>query len=107
MGRRNFNLTGDGAPVLIEGGRISWNYFETLGVKPILGRTFTPEEDRPGTAHVAILSQGLWQSRFAGGPRIIGRNITIGGEAYTVVGVMPGTFQFPLMGLAICGRPWR
>jgi len=101
----NFNLTGDGAPALVEGGRVSWNYFETLGVKAMLGRTFTPDEDRPGAGHVAILGQGLWQSRFAGDRKIIGRNITIEGESYTVVGVMPGTFQFPLMGLANVWTP--
>ncbi len=101
----NFNLTGDGLPALVEGGRVSWNYFETLGAKPILGRTFAPDEDRPGVGHVAILGWGLWQSRFAGDPKIIGRTITIGGEAYTVVGVMPGTFQFPLMGIANLWTP--
>ncbi len=77
----NFNFTGDGPPALIEGGRVSWNYFDTLGVKPMLGRTFTRDEDRAGATHVAILSQGLWQSRFAGEPKILGRNITIGGES--------------------------
>jgi len=101
----NFNLTGDGAPALVEGGRVSWNYFDTLGVKAMLGRTFTPDEDQPGAGHVAILGQGLWQSRFAGDRKIIGRNITIEGESYTVVGVMPGTFQFPLMGLANVWTP--
>src|SRR5256886_1161080 len=101
----NFNLTGDGPPALVEGGRVSWNYFDTLGTKPILGRTFTPDDDRSGAPHVAILSQGLWQSRYAGDPKILGRNIAIGGEAYTVVGVMPGTFQFPLMGLANLWTP--
>jgi putative ABC transport system permease protein len=101
----NFNLTGDGLPELVEGGRVSWNYFDTLGAKPILGRTFRPDEDQPGAAHVAMLSQGLWQSRFAGEPKIVGRNITIGGEAYTVIGVMPGTFQFPLMGIANLWTP--
>src|SRR6266581_4415520 len=88
----NFNFTGDGPPALIEGGRVSWNYFDTLGVKPMLRRTFTRDEDRAGATHVAILSQGLWQSRF-------------GGESYTVVGVMPGTFQFPLMGIANLWTP--
>lgn len=101
----NFNLTGDGPPALLEGGRVSSNYFDALGVKPILGRTFTPEEDRAGAAHVAILSQGLWQSRYAGNPKIIGHNIAIGGEAYTVVGVIPGTFQFTLMGIANLWTP--
>jgi len=101
----NFNLTGDGPPELVEGGRVSWNYFDTLSAKPILGRTFTTDEDSSGAPHVAILSQGLWQGRYAGDPRIIGRNIAIGGEAYTVVGVMPGTFQFPLMGIANLWTP--
>src|SRR5258708_7038464 len=101
----NFNLTGDGAPALVEGGQVTWNYFAALGAKPMLGRTFTPEEDRPGAAHVAILGQGLWQSRFAGDRKIIGRIITIEGGPYTVVGVMPGTFQFPLMGLANLWTP--
>jgi len=101
----NFNLTGDGPPELVEGGRVSWNYFDTLGAKPILGRTFTADEDRPGAPHVAILGQGLWQGRYAGDRKIIGRHISIGGEAYTVVGVMPGTFQFPLMGIANLWTP--
>jgi putative ABC transport system permease protein len=101
----NFNLTGDGPPALVEGGRVSWNYFATLGAKPVLGRTFAPDEDRPGAPRVAILGQGLWQGRYAGDPKIIGRSIAIGGEAYTVVGVMPGTFQFPLMGIANLWTP--
>src|SRR6267378_7701865 len=101
----NFNLTGDGAPALVEGGRVSWHYFDTLGAKPVLGRTFTPDEARPGAGHVAIVGQGLWQSRFAGDGKIIGRIITIDGEPYTVVGVMAGKFQFPLMGLANLWTP--
>src|SRR2546421_9236725 len=101
----NFNLTGDGPPALIEGGRVSWNYFDALGVKPMLGRTFTPDEDQPGAGHVAILGQGLWQSRFAGDGKIIGRTITVEGEPYTVVGVLPGTFQFMLMGVANLWTP--
>src|SRR3989440_8030507 len=101
----NFNLTGDGPPALVDGVRVSWNFFDTLGARPVLGRTFTPDDDRSGAPHVAILSQGLWQGRYAGDPKIIGRNIAIGGEAYTVVGVMPGTFQLPLMGIANLWTP--
>src|SRR5207245_3818089 len=82
---------------LVEGGRVSCNYFDALAAKPILGRTFTAEDDRSGAPHVVILSGGLWQGRYAGDPKVIGRSISIGGEAYTVVGVMPGTFQFTLM----------
>ncbi len=101
----NFNLTSDGSPELVEGGRVSCNYFDALAAKPILGRTFTGEDDRSGAPHVVILSGGLWQARYAGDPRIIGRSISIGGEAYIVVGVMPGTFQFPLMGVANLWTP--
>lgn len=100
-----FNLTGGGPPVLIEGGRVSWDFFEALGARPMLGRTFTPNEDAPGESHVAILSQGLWQSRYGGDPNVVGKNIMIGGEAYTVVGVMPAPFQFPLMGTANLWTP--
>ena len=104
-GGASLNLTGNGLPELVDGGRVSWNFFDTLGAKPILGRTFTAEDDRSGAPHVAILSQGLWQGRYAGDPQIIGRKIAIGGEAYTVVGVMPGTFQLPLMGIANLWTP--
>src|SRR5439155_319882 len=104
-GGASLNLTGDGLPELVDGGRVSWNFFDTLGAKPILGRTFTAEDNRSGAPHVAILSQGLWQGRYAGDPKIIGRNIAIGGEAYAVVGVMPGTFQLPLMGIANLWTP--
>src|SRR5437660_12678766 len=101
----SLNLTGDGSPELVDGGRVTSNFFDTLGAKPILGRTFIPDDDRAGSPHVVILSEGLWQGRSDGDPKIIGRNITIGGEAYTVVGVMPGTFQFPLMGIANLWTP--
>jgi len=101
----NFNLTGDGPPALLDGGRVSWNFFETLGVRPLLGRTFTASDDVSGAAHVAIISEGLWKSRYAQNPKIIGRSINIGDEAYTVVGVMPGKFQFPLLGISNIWTP--
>ncbi|HEV2418561.1 MAG TPA: ABC transporter permease [Terriglobia bacterium] len=101
----DFNLTGNGPPILMDGGRVSWNFFNALGAKPLLGRTFTPDEDRAGAGDVAILSEGLWRSRYGGDPKIIGRSITIGDEAYTVVGVMPAAFQFPLMGIANLWTP--
>ena len=95
-----FNLTGDGPPVFLDGARVSWNFFDTLGVKPMRGRTFSRKEDWPGAAHVVIISEGLWQGRFGGDPHIIGRRTTIDEQSYTVVGVMPGTFQYPLMGIS-------
>ena len=101
----SLNLTGDGHPELVDGGRVTWNFFDALGSKPILGRTFTPDDDRSGAQHVVVLGEGLWQARYARDPKIIGRNITVGGEEYTVIGVMPSTFQFPLMGIANLWTP--
>jgi putative ABC transport system permease protein len=94
----SFNLTGDGAPERIDGYRVSWNFFETLGAKSALGRTFLPQEDAQGAGHVAILSRGLWETRFAGDPQILGRKIKIDAESYEVVGIMPSKFQLPLTG---------
>lgn len=94
----SFNLTGDGAPERIDGYRVSWNFFETLGAKAALGRTFLPQEDAPGAGHVAVLSRGLWETRFAGDPQIVGRKIKIDSESYEVVGIMPSKFQLPLTG---------
>jgi predicted permease len=100
-----FNLTGDGEPALVDGARVSWNFFDALGAKPLLGRAFTPDEDQAGTGHVAILAEGLWQSRYGGDANVIGRTITIEGEPYAVVGVMPGKFQFTLRGLCNLWTP--
>jgi predicted permease len=100
-----FNLTGDGEPALVDGARVSWNFFDALGVKPLLGRTFRLDEDQAGTGHVAILAEGLWQSRYGGDRNIIGRTITIESEPYTVVGVLPGKFQFPLRGFSNIWTP--
>lgn len=101
----NFNLTGDGPPEFVEGGRVGWNFFDALRVKPILGRTFVPDDDRPGAPRVVVIGQGLWRTRFAGDPRIIGRNIKIDDQPATVVGVMPANFQLPLMGIANLWTP--
>jgi putative ABC transport system permease protein len=94
----SFNLSGDGSPERVQGNLVSWNYFETLGAKALVGRTFQPSDDQDGAARVAILSRGLWQSRYAGDPQIVGRTIKVDGESCTVVGVMPANFQLPLTG---------
>ena len=96
----DFNLTGDGTPDRIPGGLVGWNFFQELGAKPLLGRTFLPNENDPAKSHLVILSRGLWESRFAADPRVIGRAVTIQGESYTIVGVMPERFLYPLMGIA-------
>jgi len=100
-----FNLTGDGRPDRVTGGLVSWNFFDALGAQPMLGRSFLPQDSRPGSSNVAILSQGLWETRFGGDPRIVGRKITLQDETYTVVGVMRSDFQFPLMGAANIWTP--
>ncbi len=92
---RSFTLAGTGEPEQATGGIISSGLFEILGVAPILGRTFRPEEDRPNNDTVVILSHGLWQRRFGSNPAIIGQSITINNRPRTVVGVMPPGFKFP------------
>jgi predicted permease len=95
MAAQSFNLTGVGEPERIDGRRVSASLFHLLGVEPQLGRAFLPEEDKAGGNRVVIISHGLWQRRFGADPSIIGRPVTLNGESYTVVGVMPPTFQFP------------
>jgi putative ABC transport system permease protein len=101
----NFNLTNDGPPERTAGGRVGWNFFQTLGVKPVLGRAFLPQESQPGNDHEVILNEGLWKSRFASDPHIIGRQMTVDDESYTIVGIVPGKFQFPLLGLSNMWTP--
>jgi len=87
-------LIGDGDPELINGMRVSYDYFDTLGVKMQLGRTFLPEEDRRDRWNkVLILSHGLWMRRFGGDPNVIGRTVRLNESTFTVVGVLPANFQ--------------
>lgn len=82
-----FTLTGLGDPVQIFGGRLTSNYFDVLGVRPILGRNFSPEEE--AGADVALVTRNFWQKRLGGDPNVIGRSITLDGTAHTIVGVLP------------------
>ena len=82
-------LTGGDEPVSIRGARVSAHYFDIFGAKPALGRTFLPDEDQLGNDRVVLLSHVLWESRFGSDPAILGRNILLNGEAYTVIGVLP------------------
>jgi putative ABC transport system permease protein len=91
----NFNLTGADEPVRIVGTTASGKFFKVLGVKPLLGRTFTDEEDKAGAPHVVVLSHAFWQRRFGSDAGIIGKPLTFNGESYTVIGVMPQRFDFP------------
>ncbi len=89
-----FTVTGSGDPAKLDGARATANFFPLLGVQAAVGRTFLPDEDQPGHEKVALLSYGLWQSRFGADPQIVGRSITIDGAAYVVVGVLPQNFDF-------------
>ena len=89
------NLTGDGEPEQIQSVQVSASFFPLLGVSPIAGRTFLEEEDQPGRNRVAVISYGLWQRRFGGDPAIVDQQITLDGNKFTVVGIMPSGFQFP------------
>src|SRR6266508_3051426 len=82
-----FTLTGLGDPVQIFGGRLTSNYFDLLGVRPILGRNFLPEEEE--SADVALITKNFWQKRMGGDPNVIGRSITLDGTLPTIVGVVP------------------
>ncbi|HEV2489546.1 MAG TPA: ABC transporter permease [Candidatus Acidoferrales bacterium] len=84
------NMTGKGEPERLQGMRVSANFFSTLGEKPLLGRTFRPEEDQLGAAPVALLGDGFWKRAFAASANVLGQGITLDGMAYTVVGVVPG-----------------
>jgi predicted permease len=91
------NLSDQGnVPERYSGGRITANTFSMLGQKPMLGRDFLPEEDKPGTAMVVILGHGIWKTRYGQDPRIIGRAIRVNDVPATVVGVMPEGMKFPL-----------
>jgi putative ABC transport system permease protein len=92
----DFNLAGDGGePERAQGARVTANLFDVLGIRPTVGRNFLSEEEQYGSHHVALLSYGLWQRRYAADPQIVGRGISLGGQTYTVVGVMPkGTAFF-------------
>ncbi|HEX8140372.1 MAG TPA: ABC transporter permease [Pyrinomonadaceae bacterium] len=91
-----YNLVDAGSePERLRGARVSAGLFEMLGARPAQGRTFLAEEDQPGHDAVAILSHSLWQRRFGGDPNIVGRSISLNASSYTVIGIMPPTFQFP------------
>jgi putative ABC transport system permease protein len=90
---QGFNLSGDGEPQRVQAGYADSGLFPMLGIRPVVGRSFSPEEDRAGSAPVVILGHRLWQSRYGGDPRVIGRSISLDNQRYTVVGVLPAGTQ--------------
>jgi len=91
----NYNLTGNGEPERISCARVTSTLFTTLGVKPVRGRFFVAEEDKPGPVNVAIVSEAFWQRRFGRDESILQNILTLDNKPYTIVGVMPNNFRFP------------
>ncbi len=92
----NANLGANGAePERVPRAGVTTGFFSVLGVQPVLGRAFVPEDDKPGTQSVAILSHGLWKRRFGSDPDIVGKQVQISARPITVIGVMPTGFEFP------------
>jgi putative ABC transport system permease protein len=89
-------LSGEGEPESVGGPRVNANFFNVLGVDPILGRTFQSGEDQQNGPKVVVLSYGLWQRRFGGDTGVVGKTLRINDESFTVIGVLPATFQFAL-----------
>jgi predicted permease len=94
-GFRSFNITGTDQPQALQASAVSQQFYSTLGVQPLLGRTFTPEEEQAGHDQVVILGYALWKSSFGGNPHVVGTSIRLDDQPYTVVGVMPPNFKFP------------
>ncbi len=91
-----YELSGAGAPAQISATRVTASIFPTLGVGPLIGHAFTQQED-DGSVQVAVISYGMWRSRFAGDTHILGRKILLDRKPYQIIGVMPRSFEFPLV----------
>ena len=88
-----FNLTGDGQAERLEASLATAGLFPLLGIRPVVGRTFNPEEDKPGSAPVVLISHRLWQNHFGSDPSVVGRTVTLDGRGFTLVGVLPAEFR--------------
>jgi predicted permease len=91
-------LTGGGDPERVSSAQVTANFFQVLGVNPVIGRALLPDEDRPGAAGVALLSHQFWQKRFGGDPNVVNRTITLDDRSVTVIGVTPANFRFIVEG---------
>jgi predicted permease len=99
-GESGFLLRTATGTVPVDTGRVSAGFFQTLGVRPMLGRVFLPGEDRPGEAKVAVLSFGTWLKQFGGRRDVVGQTVDLNGDVYTIVGVLPRSFVFAPEGSA-------
>ena len=100
------NLAGAEQPERVRATMVSSQFFALFAVSPLLGRTFTAEDAKPGHAHVAVLSHGLWSRRYAADPGVIGRDLLLDGEKFTVIGVMPAAFSPDDYGEIWVPSPW-
>jgi putative ABC transport system permease protein len=91
----NINLTGNGEPERIPYAQVTASLFTTLGVQPVRGRLFLPEEDKPGANNVVVVSERFWQSRFGRDEKVLQHTLTLDDKLYSIVGVMPNNFRFP------------
>ncbi|MBS1791410.1 MAG: ABC transporter permease [Acidobacteria bacterium] len=91
----SFNLTGGVEPERILGADVTANFFQTLGIKLVQGRTFSPEEEQEGKERVAIISEALWQRRFGGDANVIGKTLSLDGQHHTIVGIAPNLGRIP------------
>src|SRR5439155_8380735 len=98
-------IFGDRDAERVRGQVVSWEFFRTLGVRPLLGRDFDVSEDTPDTRDVVVLGYGLWQRRFGGDPAIVGKTINTSGRTRRVIGVMPASFEDVLDPTAQIWRP--
>jgi len=92
----NFILTGGSEPVRIQSSTVSHNLFSLLKVNPLIGRTFSAADENESQNRVAILAHGLWVRRFGGDPELVGKQITLDSKTYSIIGVMPPDFEFPI-----------
>jgi predicted permease len=90
-----YTVAGDGPAERVAGARVTPSLFATLGVRPILGRTFTDAEALPGSPHVALVGFAYWKTRFGGSPDVVGKRVALSGDTFTIVGVLPEGFSFP------------
>jgi predicted permease len=90
----DFNFTGSGQPEHLRGELVSASLLPVLGVNPLLGRSFLPQEDQQGASGVVMLTYGLWERRFGGDPNILGKTLTLNAKSYVVIGILPSDFRF-------------
>lgn len=93
-----FNLTGRGEPEQLQAARVTYNVCDVLGVRPAVGRWFSPDEDKPGGSNAVVIGYGLWTRRFANSKSAVGQWLTLDSKDYLIAGVLPASFNFTYFG---------